>query len=310
MKKYFGILILIVFCKVALAQQPYSRYIDYTSEWYEVRVGFVSNDGACAPNQNFGSEKWNLYRRHIIGDTTISGNNYFILQTDRRDSTRCVLGGSIFTFNQNPEYHFIREDSSGKVFHFVNNTDNLLWDFNLQIGDSIPACKIVSVDSVWLGNEPRKRFHCDCAANNFLIEGVGCPEGLYKTFSLCSIGIETNSYLVCYHKQGSMIQVDTTQICEITPFVSDIETQVIKNFAVYPNPNKGIFRITAETNSSSIVHFKLFSAIGELVYSSTIEPVANRILIDVSVSNMPTGVNIAHLVVGNTVLYYRLITAN
>lgn len=308
MKKIIFFLLLVLLNEVSFAQQPYSRYIDYTSEWFEVGVGFVNNDGACTPNQNFGSDKWNFYRRHIIGDTTISGNSYFILQTDRRDSTHCVLGGATFTFNQNPEYHFVREDSTGKIFHYANNTDNILWDFNLQVGDSISGCKIVSVDSVWLGNEPRKRFHCDCVANNFLIEGVGCPEGLYNSFSFCGIGFETNSYLVCYHKQGEIIYIDTTQTCELIPLINTIDdNKEVGSFEVYPNPNNGVFKVTGITNSSNPIQLKLFSSFGKLIYSSSPFSIVNKTYTDISVNNLATGIYIVQLIVDNKPYYKKLI---
>jgi len=80
-----------------------------------------------------------------------------------------------------------------------------------------------------------------------------------------------------------------------------------ENISIYPNPNNGTFRVSAEINTTNSVELKLFSAIGQLVYSSTIQPVANKIEKEISIGNSAAGVYIIQLVVDKKPLYKKLI---
>jgi PKD repeat protein len=98
-----------------------------------------------------------------------------------------------------------------------------------------------------------------------------------------------------------------------TNYINVIGTVGIDNLAtseiinIYPNPNKGTFNISAEINTSNIVELKLFSAIGQLIYSSKIQPVANKIDKEISVNNLAASVYIIQLVIDKKPLYKKLI---
>ncbi len=98
-----------------------------------------------------------------------------------------------------------------------------------------------------------------------------------------------------------------------TNYINVIGTVGIDNLAfsesinIYPNPNNGTFNVTAKINTANSVGLKLFSAIGQLVYNSTIDPVANKIDKEISVSNIAAGVYIIQLVVDKKPLYKKLV---
>ena len=98
-----------------------------------------------------------------------------------------------------------------------------------------------------------------------------------------------------------------------TNYINVIGTVGIDNLAtseninIYPNPNNGTFRVSAEINTSNTVELKLFSAIGQLIYSSKIQPIANKIDKEISLGNSAAGVYIIQLLVDKKPYYKKLI---
>ena len=87
-----------------------------------------------------------------------------------------------------------------------------------------------------------------------------------------------------------------------------IDNAVFENsISIYPNPNSGTFRIVAQTPTQKAVQLKLFSAIGQLVYSEQVLPLANKIEKDVSVGNIATGIYLLQITVNNKPSYKKLI---
>lgn len=76
---------------------------------------------------------------------------------------------------------------------------------------------------------------------------------------------------------------------------------------IYPNPNSGTFRVSAKINTTNSVELKLFSAMGQLVNSSTIQPIANKIEKEISLINSAAGVYIIQLSVDKKPYYKKLI---
>lgn len=79
------------------------------------------------------------------------------------------------------------------------------------------------------------------------------------------------------------------------------------NISIFPNPNNGTFRIVTQGTTHKAVQLKLFSAIGQLIYSEQILPIANKIEKDVSVGNIAAGVYLLQLTINNKPVYKKLI---
>ena len=68
--------------------------------------------------------------KEVIGDTTMPNElTYKILKW-----YKCAN-----SVNEPPQFEFQRKDSTGKVFIYYNNKDNLLYDFNKNVGEVYPS---------------------------------------------------------------------------------------------------------------------------------------------------------------------------
>jgi len=78
-------------------------------------------------------------------------------------------------------YYGAIRDSNKMVYLLEGSGEELMFDFNAGIGDSVPAnagkIKVTGIDSVLLGSEFHKRYHTTDSLF-YLIEGVGSSEGL------------------------------------------------------------------------------------------------------------------------------------
>ncbi|HRP40387.1 MAG TPA: T9SS type A sorting domain-containing protein [Chitinophagales bacterium] len=253
------------------AQPLYSHFIDSTSQWLEVYGYAIPYTGYCNPNPYLANGR--TYTEYSVsGDTIISGNHYFKLHVESNDSLFCQGGAVIVTTSQGNN-GYIREDNTGKFYSYSNGSDILFWDFNINIGDSLPECKVASIDSVWLGSTPLKRFTCGCGSYYFIIEGVGSWRGLLYNANLCSSGIEGDRSLVCYKKQNQILHVSQNYSCNFST-VSQVENISANRISIYPNPTTD--QLFIETNGMTVTEINIYNATGILV-SQTRQPLDNYI---------------------------------
>ncbi len=214
------------------AQVTYTNYVDTSSLWHvELVSGYF--DFGCG---SFATQYSSLIF-FVDGDTMIDGNWYHKLYTNRKDSTVCM---DDVTINTSTSYTLgLREQLPKSIYSINGFGDELLWDFDISLGTTLPGdCVINLIDTVFLGDTPLQRFHCPCFANNMAIEGVGASSGFLDVI-YCAVGIEYSKKLVCYKKQGDIIQVDSLGQCA---FQQDITTQIESiyeegsGFHLFPNP--------------------------------------------------------------------------
>jgi hypothetical protein len=202
----------------------------------------------------------------MSGDTLISGTPYYRMMVKRADSTAC-WDGPFVKDTSIMEACFLREDSNNRVYQNIAGVDHLIWDFNIAVGDSFLNCRIGSIDTVWLGQIPLKRFHCNCFLNSIIIEGVGTSNGFDDKSDLCNFGIEYSNSLVCYSRQGNTIHVDSTQACQLDALPSAISEVPVLAPEIYPNPTNGrlYYRLNNGTGSLGV---SITDVLGQQVYSS------------------------------------------
>jgi len=63
-----------------------------------------------------------------------------------------------------------------------------------------------------------------------------------------------------------------------------------KTLTIYPNPNNGTFRVSTEAIADKISYLKLYSSLGQLVYSKEIMPTGNRFDETISTTNLQKGI--------------------
>lgn len=268
MKKQLLFLLLFTLSFVGYSQ--FNKYYAFpdSNAWWSV-TSYTSVD--C--NNIMGNENtnWDYY---LSGDTVFNGHTYHKLRI-AGGSKSGPCGDSWYDYDE--LVGFIREDSSKHIYYNLDGTgDTLLYDFNLDVGDTLPNTwnnnkiyvnRVDSVDSVMIGNTYRRKFVI--SSNNIpfcsLIEGIGSTMGLLEPIMYSTT---SGSTLTCFKQNNKTLYPDTTASCNLfylgVPGIYAPQPTV----SLYPDPNNGVFTLEIKnygpTYNSEI---DIYSMLGEKVYS-------------------------------------------
>jgi len=188
----------------------------------------------------------------------------------------------------------LRNDSANKkVFYYdqTNNQECLLYDFSVNVGDSIPNwwtyCvngpsywKVISIDSILVGTAYHKRFNINgqLIPDTSIIEGVGSLTGLLGSHAF----FENFNQLVCFSvlNQTMYTNPNSSLLCGVVG-INEAKDDFL--FSIFPNPSSGIFSIRSLEMISEI---KIENVLGEKIYSSQIN--SNKSEIDLA--KQPQGI--------------------
>ena len=299
-KTYLITCIFIFSAVQGMSQNLYSHYIDSTSQWQTYMVASHPSFGAC-PGPYANTFSYLTYS--ISGDTIIDGFQYHKLMSYRIDSMFCGDGTFANTNTSSRFYTGIAEDSTKKVYTDDGNRGRkVLWDFG---ADDSTFCETLSrIDTVWLGTQPRKVYHCDCGSViRYVIEGVGANTGMDGTTS-CAIGHHGGTITICYQQQGHNISLESDTPCRLTA-VTNIEEQKKTNpttLKILPNPNQGTFKVEIHEQKAKAV---ILDQVGRIVFNSTIK---NNELIQLN--NIQNGTYLIQISTTAGVRYSRIIVDN
>ncbi len=186
----------------------------------------------------------------LDGDTTINSQTYHKLS---------IPFVSFYTSGSCTQVHFpgykgaIRQDVPNKKVYYVtpsSSTEELLYDFNMGIGDTVQGYlasypgmydTVISIDSVLVGNDYRKRWYINNWYEIYLIEGIGSTYGLLE-FSPGSLTDAYGYNLDCFMQDQLPLYPDTNTNCQLITSINDIG-MLPDQMKVYPNPSKGSFSI-------------------------------------------------------------------
>jgi hypothetical protein len=205
----------------------------------------------------------------MSGDTTINSKIYHKLYTPAviKSNPTTSCGG------QSPGYKgAIREDTLlKKVFIAWDTTEILLYDFNMQVGDTvkglteISSCPdtVISIDSVLVGSNYHKRWFINADYNIYFIEGVGSTYGLLgQSIGQC-IGQFPDLWISCFSKDGVTLYPSLSTNCEIITSTHSINS-TLNEVNIYPNPSTGSF--TIDLNDTGINEIQLYDVFGNLIF--------------------------------------------
>jgi len=208
------------------------------------------------------------YQYLIIGDSVINGKTYHKLQksgigVDGSDPSHIYE----FTFN----YYFgcFRNDTlERKVWYILpnNSQEQLLYDFNLQIGDSLPATSyfgigtVANIDTLSLNDGLHKRFEISYGFYDsfYIIEGIGSTLGLHY------LSADERVNLKCFSFKGEKIYPDEIGICDTVKVTVDDYEKKLNNFSIYPNPAYTTFQIRGLDHYQHY-SISIFNIYGQLV---------------------------------------------
>lgn len=181
MNKAILILTLLVLTSIIAKAQTnvYHQFPDSNCLW--TGLNWDHSGGGSGPVQ------YDSYQLSISGDTTIGSFVYHKLyQSGFTYCQPCPMNNGQY-YNLHYVGAFRQDTPNKKVYLYKNGADNLAYDFNLNVGDTIKTCLstfqtghyISSIDSVIVSNKYHKRFWID-GCNYALIEGVGSMFGAFN----------------------------------------------------------------------------------------------------------------------------------
>lgn len=200
------------------------------------------------------------------GDTVINTKNYIkILESDNDEQFVWQTIG------------YIREENKRVLtYHDVSSKEILLYDFNMQVGDSILIEQIgyIEVDSIvtkTISDEERKCFYLS-PTNEFggqviWVEGIGALAGvLHNSGNILLTG--GNSSLLCYTENDVLIYSNPNyNTCSLKTILrADFELYKENQINIYPNPSKGVFFLELESYQSKNVEVSIITSTGKLIF--------------------------------------------
>jgi hypothetical protein len=233
------------------------------------------------------------YSVTITGDTVIGGQNYSKLYTPYLQVS--VSSGCTVPVTAGYQGAFREDASAKKVFYVApgNTTEQLLYDFNWQVGDTIfgalsaftgSADTVISLDSILIGSGYRKIWTINDWYNVKVIEGIGSIYGL----TVPSPGFVTdfpNYALTCFSQDGvTLYPTGSTVVCNL--ITASVEP-VSPIYALFPNPASDRFTVTQ--GALSIKEVRLLDMTGRCL--RIWDPGSDSY----SVSDLPDGMYMAEL---------------
>ncbi len=299
MKQKLLLLIAIILVISAKSQTSvYHPFPDSNASW---NINFTP--GQCL--FGFGFEDYSIT---ITGDTLIGNITYHKLVTPfvKFDSF-----GSCPQQNTVGYKGAIRQDIAAKkvyYFHPEESTEQLLYDFNLEVGDTVtgylelfanPADTVIAIDSVLVGDSFRKRLLINPCYGIYLIEGIGSTYGLIELSPGCITDANMIS-ITCFNQNGQSLYPDPSAECQLITSSNDIGADS-DAVLIFPNPSNGSFTVEF-SRPIDILEVRLTDMIGNIVFQTQISN-QNKINID----NLPSGAYILTIIKKDNIATIRKI---
>ena len=242
---------------------------------------------------------WDLYsypagevRNGMRGDTIINGKNYKKIYSIR-DTTITDLPYAPSTY-----YAAIREQNK-RIYTVIDTSkEQLLYDFNLLVGDTITyhyslgiqgidtfSRVVTAIDSILLlDGKYRKRWSLassiNCSFSDIVVEGVGSvliydSQGLFTPLYNYDCTCSTVSQFTCFKNNDTTLYVGNTLcnkcFCSLLTGIDNVEDKQTQ-INISPNPSNGKFILKMDNGQLSINNYQLsiYNVMGEKVKEATI----------------------------------------
>jgi len=180
-----------------------------------------------------------------------------------------------YEFN-NPAGLFRQENK--KIYRWNGNADEMLYDFDLDVGDTLPDSPLLyeddiyvtAIDSILIGEDYRKVFSLSTSMYNQafdMIEGVGFIHGFLS-------GYPDYFYpetLVCYALQSVVYYENPNSYggeCDMFVGIPDNDTQTPQT-KIFPNPSDGNITVRIQLDEATEVLIKVFDITGSVLYKDS-----------------------------------------
>jgi hypothetical protein len=243
------------YCKAQTS--VYHPFPDSNAFWCSQTYGY---DGTCDYHY--------YYSCYFGNDTIINSNIYHILRcTGFNMSSLCTSGYSYSGC-------LIRQDTAlRKLFRYDSstNTDTILYDFNLNLGDTLDESKIfwgnlsgihivTSIDSILINGQYRKRFNHNASqgcSDSSIIEGIGSTSGVLSYPSAC---FENYSELTSFEQNGVGMYPNSSANCNVIPGIIDLIKEIY--LEISPNPAHDVLNVECNLSNAEL---KIYDMTGRMV---------------------------------------------
>lgn len=268
MKKYLLLLIVLPLFGKAQTSQMYYPFPDSGALWH------VLFESQSSPS-NYHAEYIDV---SLGGDTIIGSYTYRKIKEDG------IYKGALREDTLNKTIFFF-----GSYFNMGADTETVLYDFNLQVGDTTSVGylglndsprTVTSIDSILIDGQYRKRYHIYTQGgwNDVWVEGIGSLTYLFLPFDY---QFEWHWSLICFSENGvSKYLIDPNDPYTPHPFgmlitnpscTSGIEQQNERiSVKVEPNPFSDILVITP-SDLSSQYDAAIIDVLGKQVFHQVID---------------------------------------
>jgi hypothetical protein len=265
------ILIILIIASAQMSAGQKIRFTDTSNHWSELIS--IYNDGQ-------GGTLLQSYQ--YIQDSTVGSTDYRIFEF-----------GSDY---QNGTNYLIREDTFlNKVYIWDGNSDVLLMDYNLNVGDTFSITypdqfnqhryAVLGLDSILINATWHKvwtysqnldgNFPND---NSILIEGIGCIRHPLYLLQMSNCVECSYFYMYCFSNNGTTPLVspgqpyvngytmlfDNDTSCTVIPALTTNNlTHRPQSFELFPNPAHSLIRITSTDNIARII---ITDVVGRVVH--------------------------------------------
>jgi len=206
----------------------------------------------------------------ISGDTVINSITYHkLVQSQMFYQYFCI---EMF-YNLGYKGAFRNEVEEKKVWYVPPGEESevLLYDFSLQLGDTLPASYIIpeqmyyveGIDSVEIGDSYRKKYVIK-SIDQFelpksIIEGIG-GDHFFEEITMWFNG-ESGYFFNCVNIGDSLGYPAGGSCDEI--IVSSKDVIYDSDFHIFPNPSTGKFWIKHSSNNQEFISIEIFNSYGE-----------------------------------------------
>ena len=296
-----SLLLSIVFLQtVANAQIP--DYFANNPVWRQnSQCNNMAPGNLCIADENY------VYR--VSGDSIINDTTYKVIWKSGV-RTFYSYGPTGFCNNTQPEeiqeFVAILRQEGRKIFRRIGSEgqDQLVYDFELQVGDSLPLSGInffndivvVSRDTILVNGEERLSYQFNNAPVSYYVEGIGHSGGFLQYIPPM---LECGHRLHCYGQNDvPLYPINPQDECDYTV---GIETEVASNeFSIYPNPAQDVLII--ELNVAGNKTVEITNLNGQVVEKLNFSETKNQ----VSISALPAGVYFVKIQNGSAKRFVKL----
>ncbi|MFN8398180.1 MAG: T9SS type A sorting domain-containing protein [Bacteroidia bacterium] len=213
-----------------IAQVTYHHYLNNTVTWFEYSSYYIFP--TFQPPCYLDGLSQTHHRYHVMGEDTIDGYAWYQIHYDAITEVYCGNNTqpTVVTPSQTPSFYFrIREDSLGNIWQRTDQQTKLLYEFRPAMGigdtlwmnDHVAECVIDSLDTLYLGTDPRQRYWCACdsgsptAERAFVVEGIGYSRNFDNLDQFCQTVVDNQFFMICVEKDGDTLVLNSQEPCGI-----------------------------------------------------------------------------------------------